>query len=272
MSYIIQATLCNAQYPENGSNEILFPLEQKDYADEIQRLGELGAGDAVKQDCMVEKIDSGYEVLGCLKGQVVNVDELDYLAKRLDSFDVYEAAQFQAACAFFDLKDIKDFVNMTFCCQEGTVISDFSRLEEAGKQHYLTIHGGSALAAEVDAVDGKALAQQLIQSGEGKPTPYGLFFRNEMRMKELYQGYGFPPYLWDTAQAEVTLTTPSGGTAYVFLPITELALERFQQREHIENLTECKHSLRLLKGQSGSFSLERGMAELDESRKRWRKP
>ena len=264
MSYIIQATLCNAQYPENGSNEILFPLEQKDYADEIQRLGELGAGDAVKQDCMVEKIDSGYEVLGCLKGQVVNVDELDYLAKRLDSFDVYEAAQFQAACAFFDLKDIKDFVNMTFCCQEGTVISDFSRLEEAGKQHYLTIHGGSALAAEVDAVNGKALAQQLIQSGEGKPTPYGLFFRNEMRMKELYQGYGFPPYLWDTAQAEVTLTTPSGGTAYVFLPITELALERFQQREHIENLTECKHSLRLLKGQSGSFSLERGMAELDE--------
>ena len=224
----------------------------------------MGAGDAVKQDGMVEKIDSGYEVLGCLKGQVVNVDELDYLAKRLDSFDVYEAAQFQAACAFFDLKDIKDFVNMTFCCQEGTVISDFSRLEEAGKQHYLTIHGGSALAAEVDAVDGKALAQQLIQSGEGKPTPYGLFFRNEMRMKELYQGYGFPPYLWDTAQAEVTLTTPSGGTAYVFLPITELALERFQQREHIENLTECKHSLRLLKGQSGSFSLERGMAELDE--------
>ena len=265
MSYVIKAVLSNPSIPESGVATIPFPLSSAEYDHSISEVLEpMGIGSAVAQDCMVDDIDSGYEVLACLKGQAVNADELDYLAKRLDSFDVYEAEQFQAACAVFDLKDIKDFINMTFCCQETTVISDFSKLEEAGKQHYLTIHGGSALAAEVDAVDDKALAQQLIQSGEGKPTPYGLFFRNEMRMKELYQGYGFPPYLWDTAQAEVTLTTPSGGTAYVFLPITELALERFQQREHIENLTECKHSLRLLKGQSGSFSLERGMAELDE--------
>lgn len=78
MSYIIQATLSNAKHPENGKNEILFPLEQKDYADEVQRLGELGIGDAIDQDCLVEEIDSGYDVLGCLKGQAVNVDELDY--------------------------------------------------------------------------------------------------------------------------------------------------------------------------------------------------
>lgn len=264
MSYIIQAILSNAQHPENGSNEILFPLEQKDYADEIQRLGELGTGDAVKQDCMVEEIDSSYEVLGCLKGQVVNVDELDYLAKRLDSFDVYEAAQFQAACALFDVKDIKDIINMTFCCQETTVISDFSRLKEAGKQHYLTIHGGTAPTKEMDAVDGKALAQQLIQSGEGKPTPYGLFFRNGMQMKELYQGHGFPPYLWDLAQAEVELTTPEGATAYVFLPITELTLGRFQQREDIRDITECQRTLRLLLNRGEPVEMQGDMVEFCE--------
>lgn len=264
MSYIIQATLSNAKNPENGKNEILFPLEQKDYAGEIQRLGELGIGDAVKQDCLVEDIDSGYEVLGCLKGQVVNVDELDYLAKRLDSFDVYEAAQFQAACAAFVCKDIRALINMTFCCQDATVISDFSKLDEAGKKHYLTIHGGAAPTAEVEALDGKALAEHLIQSGKGRLTPYGLFFRNEMRMQDLYCGHGFPPYLWDDRQAELELKSPNGYVTRIFLPITELELDRFLKRERMADLTGCKQSLWLFPRQGKNIALEGNMAEFKE--------
>lgn len=61
MSYVIQATLSNAQHPDNGNNEILFPLSREDYPSEIQRLAELGVGDAVRQDCKVEEIDSSYQ-------------------------------------------------------------------------------------------------------------------------------------------------------------------------------------------------------------------
>lgn len=265
MSYVIKAVLSNPNTPENGVATIPFPLSGAEYEHSISEVLEpMGVGSAFAQDCKVEEIDSGYEVLTCLKGQVVNVDELDYLAKRLDSFDVYEAEQFQASCVIFGCRDIKSLINMTFCCQETTVISDFSKLEEAGKQHYLTIHGGSASADKLAEVDGRALAQQLIQSGQGKPTPYGLFFRNGMRTEEPYQGHGFPAYLWDTAQAEVELITPDGATAFVFLPITELALERFRQRERIKNLDECQRTLRLLSCQGGPFSLEGGAAELDE--------
>lgn len=264
MSYIIQAVLSNAQHREEGSTEILFPLGKQDYADAIQVLSEFHAGDAVTQDCIVEEIDSSYEVLQCLKGQVVNVDELDYLAKRLDGFDVYEAEQFQAACHVFGQRDIKDLINLTFCCHETTVISDFSKLEQAGKQHYLTIYGGSAPADDLDAVDGKALAEQLIQSGEGKLTPYGLFFRNGMRMEELYQGNGFPPYLWDERQAELELTKPDGTKALLFLPFTELELERFRQRECILDIKVCERNLQLLHSQGYRIELEGGMAELKE--------
>lgn len=77
---------------------------------------------------------------------------------------------------------------MTFCCQKTTVISNFSKLEEAGKQHYLTTHGGAVPADELEAVDGAALALQLIQSGNGMQTPYGLFFRKEDRSRKSSPG------------------------------------------------------------------------------------
>lgn len=217
MSYVIQARLSNARQPENGVATVPFPLDGHEYAHSITEVLEpMGIGNAISRDCKVEEIDSFYEVLQCLKEQVVNVDELDYLAKRLDSFDEYEAQQFQASCYAFGLRDIKDLINMTFCCQETTVISDFSKLEEAGKQHYLTIHGGSAPAEELDALDGKELAQKLLKSGEGKPTPYGLFFSNGMRIQELYQRIGFPPYLWDERLAELEIKQSIGTTTFAY--------------------------------------------------------
>ena len=51
------------------------------------------------------------------------MDELDYLAKRLDSFDRTGLAQFQGMAAKLDLSDMTDLINLTFCCQEATVIT-----------------------------------------------------------------------------------------------------------------------------------------------------
>ena len=264
MKYVIKASLGNPNIPENGVATVYFPLSGSEYSHSIAEVLEpMGIGSAVVQDCFVEEIDSSYGFLQCLKQQIVNVDELDYLAKRLDSFCDSEAEGFQAACSAFGCRDIKDLINMTFCCQETTVISDFSKLEEAGKAHYLTIHGGAAPTAELAAVDGRALAEKLIQSGEGMLTPYGLFFRNGVRMENLYQGRGFPPYLWDEREAELELIKPDGTKALVFLPFTALELRRFQQREDIPDIRECKGTLHLYHGPARHIDLSDGMAELE---------
>lgn len=256
MSYIIQAILSNAKHPENGVATVPFPLDGDKYAHAISEvLAPMKIGSAVSRDCMVEEIDSGYEILQRLKGQMVNVDELDYLAKRLDSFDGYEAEQFQASCYAFGLRDIKDLINMTFCCQESTVISDFSKLEEAGKQHYLTTHGGAAPVDEINAVDGKTLVEKLLESGEGRPTPYGLFFRNGMRMEERYHGVVFPPYSWASTQGEIEIKAQYGMTSYAFLPTTRLEMERFLQRGRISNLSQCKLKLDLYFGALDTIDL-----------------
>ena len=75
---------------------IPFPIPRDQYAHCMELLEALEIGDAVKADCKVEKIDSFYTVLKRAEMLTVNVEELNYLAKRLDSFDTGEAAQFQA--------------------------------------------------------------------------------------------------------------------------------------------------------------------------------
>ncbi len=93
---MIQAVLGNPSHPEYGVATIPFPVPHDQYAHCMELLEALEIGDAVKADCKVEKIDSFYTVLKRTEMLTVNAEELNYLAKRLDSFDDGEAAQFQA--------------------------------------------------------------------------------------------------------------------------------------------------------------------------------
>ena len=115
----------------------------------------------------------------------VNVEELNYLAKRLDSFDTSEAAQFQAMAHKLELFELKDLINLTFCCQQATVITDFSDLAAVGRDHYMNLHGGSASVDELNKLDSEETARRLIESGGGTITPYGVVYDNGMKLEQV---------------------------------------------------------------------------------------
>ena len=180
---MIQAVLGNPHHPEYGVATIPFPIPRDQHAHCMELLEALEIGDAVKADCKVEEIDSFYTVLKRAEMLTVNVEELNYLAKRLDSFDTGEAAQFQAMAHKLELFELKDLINLTFCCQQATVITDFSDLDAVGRDHYMNLHGGSASVDELNKLDGKGTARQLIESGSGTITPYGVVYDNGMKLK-----------------------------------------------------------------------------------------
>lgn len=93
---IFQAVVGNPSHPEYGVATIPFPIPNDEYDHSIGLLEDLKVGDAVQTDLEVKEINGTWPVLKCLEDTVVNVDELDYLAKRMESFDFGEAAQFQA--------------------------------------------------------------------------------------------------------------------------------------------------------------------------------
>ena len=195
-------------------------------------------GDAVKADCQVQEINSFYSVLKRMEMLTVNVEELNYLAKRLDSFDTGEAAQFQAVAHKLELFELKDLINLTFGCQQATVITDFSDLAAVGRDHYMNLHGGCAKTEELDALDGEETARRLIENGGGTITPYGVVYDNGMKLEQVYDGRFFPCYYYEPNAITVAVTSKAEPEdtehiTWLFLPMEREEIDRTLQRAGI---------------------------------------
>lgn len=229
---IMKAEVSSKAHPEYGQATIPFPIPDSDYDHTIELLEDMGIGSPTAQDCRVDGLVSEYPILNRLVAQSVNVDEPDYLAKRLASFCQGEDAQFEAMASKLHLSDIKDFINLTFCCQRATVIIDFSNLDQAGKKHSLTVNGGSMPSDEYDQVDGRAVALDLIQSGAGVVTPYGVVYDNGMKLEQVYDGRHFPAYPYKPPLMMVSINSGPEGTAtgYLYLPCPDKQIQRTLER------------------------------------------
>jgi len=228
---MIRAALSNPSHPEYGVATIPFPIPRDQYAHCMELLAALEVGDALKADCKVEKIDSFYTVLKRTEMHTVNVEELNYLAKRLDGFDAGEAAQFQAMAHKLELFELKDLINLTFCCQQATVITDFSDLAAVGRNHYMNLHGGSASVDELNALDGEETARQLIESGSGTITPYGVVYDNGMKLEQIYDGRFFPCYYYEPNAITIAVTSKAepedtNHITWLYFPMVQEEIDR----------------------------------------------
>ena len=228
---MMSAVLSNPGHPKYGVATIPFPIPRDQYTYCMDLLEALEIGDTVKADCKVVEFDSAYNVLKRMEQCTVNVEELNYLAKRLESFDTGEAAQFQAMAHKLELFELKDLINLTFCCQQATVITDFSDLAAIGRDHYMNLHGGSASVDEMNALDGKGTARQLIESGSGTITPYGVVYDNGMKLEQIYDGRFFPCYYYEPNAITVAVTSKNEPEdtehiTWLFLPMLQEEIDR----------------------------------------------
>ena len=242
---MMNAVLSNPDHPEYGVATIPFPIPRDQYAHCMELLEALEIGDAVNADCKVEEIDSFYTVLKRTEMLTVNVEELNYLAKRLDSFDTGEAAQFQAMAHKLELFELKDLINLTFCCQQATVITDFSDLSAVGRNHYMNLHGGCAKTEELDALDGEKTARQLIENGNGVVTPYGVVYDNGMKLEQVYDGHFFPCYYYEPNAITVSVTAKNeprdtGHVTWLYLPMAQEEIDRALQRAGIADPADVR--------------------------------
>ena len=173
------------------------------------------------------------------------MEELNYLAKRLDSFDMGEAAQFQAMAHKMELSELKDLINLTFCCQHTTVITDFSDLAAVGRDHYMNLHGGCATVTELEALDGEETARQLIESGSGMVTPYGVVYDNGMKLEQVYDGQFFPCYYYEPRATMVAATPKSEPEntehiTWLYLPMAQEEIDRVLQRAGITDSVDLR--------------------------------
>lgn len=234
---MIRTLLKNLQRPDLPPVPVCFPING--YESIYSNLEAIGIGHIAIRDCYITELTGDYPILKRLQETEINVDELDYLAKRLESFDQYELAQFQSAAVSQDFSDMTDFINLTFCCHDVTVVQDFTDLTAIGRKHYMDIHGGLT-EDELKTVDFRKAALSLLLNEEGKVTPYGVVYDNSMELEFFYDGLFFPYYqysgdtLLTVAAMDDHLPQDTPDIAWLYLPMEECQIKRALMRIGIE--------------------------------------
>ena len=238
---VLRCVLSNAAYPEYGQATVPFPIPAQEYERTLELLAAMRLGHPTERDSRVDELESGFPILTRLEKVGANLDELDYLARRLDSFDGYEAAQFQAAAVRLGISDMTGFINLTFCCQQATVITDFSDLEAIGQTHILTVNGGHMPVDELARVDGRMEALKLILNERGTITPYGVVYDNGMELEQLYrEGGPFPEYVDRQYSMLLEASVGEGQSSLLLLPDSQARLERLLGRAGIQYSSQVR--------------------------------
>ena len=246
---MFSAVIRNKDHPEYGEATIPFPVKTEDYDEMMSMMEQLEIGNAVASDCYIESINSWYTSLKCLEGKAVNFDELDYLAKRLESYNEYEAAQFQSVVALRKAENLPELINLTFSSQQATVVTNFSDLKEIGRDHIMTRNGGIMSREEADTTDFEKVARELISSGKGVVTPYGVVYDNDMKLDRLYtKGSPFPIYYYEPPTLVVEMTSArkpyrsdnEADKTWLFLPMSTKQLEHAMMRAGLVSFDDMR--------------------------------
>ena len=213
-----------------------FPCSEEEYQ-EVRRELELKDNYAFVRDVVEPK------ALAFKKDTFVNLDEINYLAKRMDSFDQKELFSFFAAVEAGDYVSTKDLINLSFNLNCYTLIRDVSNLKSVGR-NYVLCREVAISADELEKMDLGKIGRELLSSGKGIPTKYGLLFRNgDVAFETLYKGKGFPTYYYTGGEVLGVEIKKNGEQDYIYFPCEKTEIDRALQRIGASNISECSKNI-----------------------------
>lgn len=167
MSTMIKIRIRNADH----EIDVQFPISENElYA----KLAEIHAieGKEAPQSAFVTEV-YWPEEFSMLKDRLANLDELNYLGKRMESFDTLEYDQFLIGISKLDSKEVKDLINLTFNLNHFTLCQDVSSYGKIGREYVLNTEG-AVPAHDEDDPKYATIGKDLIDRGLAQITERGL--------------------------------------------------------------------------------------------------
>lgn len=220
---------------------VKFPCTESEYQAACREL-ELKDNYAFVRDVVEPK------ALALKKDTFVNLDEINYFAKRMDSLDQKELFSFFAAVEAGDYLSTKDLINLTFNLNCYTLIRDVSNLKSVGR-NYVLCREVAINADELEKTDLEKIGRELLSTGKGIPTNYGLLFRNEgVAFEDVYKGKGFPPYYYTGGEVLGVEIEKDGEKEYIYFPCEKTEIERALKRIGAGDIIECSKNIDFCSG------------------------
>lgn len=192
--------------------DLQFPIsENKLYA----KLAEIHAieGKDAPQSAFVTEV-YWPEELSMLKDRFANLDELNYLARRMESFDYHEYDQFLISITKLENPTEKDLINLTFNLDHFTLCKDVSGYGKIGREYVMNTQG-AVPANDEDDPKYAAIGKDLIDRGLAQITGKGLLIYNPFdELTEVYDGQTFPEYYYENG-----ILSARGGHLFEPVPV-----------------------------------------------------
>lgn len=206
----------------NSQTDIRFPCTEK----ALQKaLAEIGAEQVRPLELYVTEVVFPEE-LAFLQDRFVNLDEVNFLGKRMDSFFGDEEYQFYEAMKLEGFDTLPDLINLSFNLNRYPLIRDIGDMGKIGREYLLTVNG-CIPAHDEDDPKYAQLGRELIQSGNGIFTEHGMLFVDENTpFQRSYDGQTFPAYLYDPGVLCVAKAEYGGKTEYLYFPCEEEAIDK----------------------------------------------
>lgn len=192
------------------------------------------------------------EEFSALKDRYANLDELNYLARRMESFDTLEYDQFLIGISKLDSKEVKNLINLTFNLHHFTLCQDVSSYGKIGRTYVLNTEG-SVPAYDEDDPKYAAIGKELIDRGLAQITAKGLLiYKPFEKLTEVYDGQTFPEYYYEStlASAEVNY---NGRIELLLLPGEELAIKKALVRLGAPSDQDCEIKFSLKNGDDSAW-------------------
>ncbi|MGI6402883.1 MAG: hypothetical protein ACOX0K_01395 [Oscillospiraceae bacterium] len=237
---MIEMKLRRHDIPSHPTVVITFPASEQDLQ---KAMDDIGVGITTEKLCVVDAVKNNHGGLQALAGTLVNADEVQYLAKRMDSFDKDELNTLYAAAEQEKLTEVQDLINLTFNLHCYALISDFSNIYAVG-QIYELCRRTAIPTDEMKNTDFASMGRKLLSDGKGTVTTYGVLYPTGNMPEQVYNGEQFPEYHWrDSGVAVVTLESGDYHSGiqneYLYLPCWDTEIEKAVNRLGLKSPHSC---------------------------------
>lgn len=190
--------------------------------------------------CRLVEVSEQDNPLHHFEGQTVNMDEVNFFAKRMESLTEYERKVLSAYAEDYGVATMQDLINLTFSMKGLSLLTDFSDVRQVGVRLYMDEFLGMS-EEEKEQTNFIEFAEKTLKESRVEVLPYGVFVEHGFEMQEVYNGKTFPAFVAsEETVAVVEVQNKTGDTEYLYLPTDICSMNKVKERLQVQDYWEME--------------------------------
>ena len=216
-----------------GHRSIELPLSDEELNFQMRQMG---IRETIPKGKLV-KVSEKDNPLQKLEGQFLNMDEVNFFARRMEHLTEYERKVLAVYANDSDVSTIKDLINLTFSMKGLSLLTDFSDASQVGVRLY-TDEFSEIPEEQMDFTE---FAKNALKESNVKVLPYGVLVDHGFELLEVYNGKTFPKFIVsEETVVVVEVQNTTGDREYLYLPTDICSMDKVKERLQVREYREMK--------------------------------